>query len=231
MEFRQFTANYGFKHVTSSPYYPQSNGCAERTVKTVKSLLEHSNDPYFALLTYRATPLPWCGYSPAELLMGRKLQANLPMITENIRPDWGSLRKFREMDVDFKQKQKEDYDKRHRVRPLSSIPDDTEVWITSRENAREEPVTGRVSGTGNTPRSYNVNTEGGQVCRNRIHLNICPSTPTTKHSEFSSEKNDDESDYWPSKIPPVMSLPSQRSPVMTRSRSGTAIHPPERLQY
>jgi len=42
-------------------------------VKTVKGLLEHSNDPYKALLSYRATPPPWCGLSPAELLMERKV--------------------------------------------------------------------------------------------------------------------------------------------------------------
>ena len=93
--------------------------------------------------------------------MGRKLQDNLPMIQENIRPGWSFLRKFHEMDANFKQKQKEYYDKRHRVRPLSPIPDNTEVWITSRERARDKPVTGRVIGTGNTPRSYSVNTEGG----------------------------------------------------------------------
>ena len=151
LEFRQFADYYGFKHVTSSPYYPQINGCVERTVKTVKSLLENSNEPYLALLTYRATPLPWCGYSHAELLMERKLQDNLPMIQENIRPGWSFLRKFHEMDANFKQKQKEDYDKRHHVRPLSPIPDDTDVWITSRERARDKPVMGRIIRTGNTP--------------------------------------------------------------------------------
>ena len=38
--------------------------------------------------------------------MGRKLQDNLPMIQENIRPGWSFLRKFHEMDANFKQKQK-----------------------------------------------------------------------------------------------------------------------------
>ena len=160
--------------------------------------------------------------------MGRKLQDNLPMIQENIRPGWSFLRKFHEMDANFMQKQKEDYDKHHRVHPLSPIPDNTEVWITSREHARDKPVMGRVIGTGNTPRSYSVNTEGGRVLRNSIHLNVCPSTPTT---EFSTEKDCDENDCLSSKTNPVISVPCQRSPIMTCSRTGTAIHPPERLKY
>uniref|UniRef100_A0A1X7V3Y6 Integrase catalytic domain-containing protein n=1 Tax=Amphimedon queenslandica TaxID=400682 RepID=A0A1X7V3Y6_AMPQE len=55
--------------VTSSPHYPQSNGLVGRAVKTVKSLLETSQDVYLALLTYGFRPLLWCQLSPAELLM------------------------------------------------------------------------------------------------------------------------------------------------------------------
>jgi len=72
-EMKEFAELYGFEHITSSPHYPRSNGLVERNVKTVKSLLEHSPDPYLALLSYRATPLPFCGLSPAELSMGRPI--------------------------------------------------------------------------------------------------------------------------------------------------------------
>ena len=58
--------------MTSSSHYPQSNGLAERTVKTVKKLISNTDHPLLSLLlSYRATPLPWCGLSPAKLLMGR----------------------------------------------------------------------------------------------------------------------------------------------------------------
>jgi len=72
-EIHQFSKSYGFKHITTSPYYPQANGLAERAVRTAKQLLQHSPDPYKALLNYRATPMPWCSFSPAELLMGRRI--------------------------------------------------------------------------------------------------------------------------------------------------------------
>ena len=35
-EFQQFAKAYGFRHVTSSPRYPQSNGFVEAAVKIVK---------------------------------------------------------------------------------------------------------------------------------------------------------------------------------------------------
>nr|XP_022904550.1 uncharacterized protein K02A2.6-like [Onthophagus taurus] len=37
--FNNFAMTYKFKHITSSPYFPQSNGCAERAVAVAKQLL------------------------------------------------------------------------------------------------------------------------------------------------------------------------------------------------
>ena len=68
-----FADAHGFTHRTSSPRYPQSSGVSERAVKTIKGLLKKSDDQYETLLAYRATPLS-NGYSPAEILMGRKLR-------------------------------------------------------------------------------------------------------------------------------------------------------------
>ena len=83
--FTQFATDYGFYHQTSSPNHPQSNGEAERAVQTVKSILNKAEDPYLGLLAYRVAPLA-NGYSPAELLMGRKPRSTVPMIPELYKP-------------------------------------------------------------------------------------------------------------------------------------------------
>ena len=85
-EFQEFSEDWGFHHVTSSPGYPQSNGQSERTVQTVKSMLEKADDPYKALLSYRNTPLDEVNLSPSQMLMGRRLRTQIPMTREMLKP-------------------------------------------------------------------------------------------------------------------------------------------------
>ena len=85
-DMKELASTYGFQHITSSPYYPLSNGLAERMVKTVKSLLRDTSDPYLALLSYRAIPLSWCNYSPYELLMGRRVKTDIPQTADYLIP-------------------------------------------------------------------------------------------------------------------------------------------------
>ena len=114
-EFRKFSTSYNFNHQTSSPFHPQGNGEAERAVRTVKSLLKDCKDPHLVLLSYRTTPLPFCHYSPAQLLMGRRLCSAIPILPEALVPNWPDLKQFREIDDKYKQKLKKQFDRRHRV--------------------------------------------------------------------------------------------------------------------
>ena len=81
-EFKKFSEDCGFHHVTSSPGYPQSNGQSERTVQTVKSMIEKADDPYKALLSFRNTPLEDVNLSPSQMLMERRLRTQIPMTRE-----------------------------------------------------------------------------------------------------------------------------------------------------
>ena len=112
-EFAQFASSYRFSHVTSSPRYAQSNGHVERAVLTIKGMLKKSKDPYLAVLSYRATPHPWCGRSPAELCMGRNICSTVPQTKSLLTPQWLYLPEFRKRNADFKEKQKVQFNRRH----------------------------------------------------------------------------------------------------------------------
>jgi len=161
-EFAVFAKLYNFTHTTSSPLYPQSNGQAERAVQTLKKILCQSEDVCQGLLSYRTTPMPWCNLSPAELLMGRKLRSLLPMTDQQLIPQWPYLPEFKRTNQLFKNNQKRNFDKHYRTSECPTLPNNSEVWVTS----GREPVRGRVVAAADTPRSYLVNTPSGVIRRN-----------------------------------------------------------------
>ncbi|CAB3999682.1 retrotransposon-like family member retr-1, partial [Paramuricea clavata] len=71
----------------TNPYYPKSNGLAEKAVQTVKRLLTKvkadGENPYLSLLDYRNTPIDDVG-SPSQLLMSRRLKSILPTTTSQL---------------------------------------------------------------------------------------------------------------------------------------------------
>ena len=85
--YHRLSTEYGFKHVTCSPNYPKSNGFIESQVKIVKRVLEKAqrsnSDPNIALLCLRSAPVDNKLPSPAELLLGRQIQDNLPRKIKN----------------------------------------------------------------------------------------------------------------------------------------------------
>ena len=80
-KYRAFLHKYRIKRKTSSPYHPQSNGLAEAMVKVVKSLIRKCHrsqqDLAMGLLNLRNSPIKGIA-SPAQILLGHKLQDELP---------------------------------------------------------------------------------------------------------------------------------------------------------
>ena len=150
--YAKFARDDQFKHTTSSPLYPQSNGEVERAVKTVKALLKKDSDPYQAL-AYRATPLE-VGYSPSELLMSRKLRTTVPITRKQRMPQVLDPVSVRARDEQIKARQKRNFDGHHGARELPPlIPGDT-VWVPDR--GTEARVKEEVA-----PHSYEITTGDG----------------------------------------------------------------------
>ena len=150
--FKEFATQYSFTHITSSPQFPQANGAAKRAVRTIKDLLNKSDDPYYflAILTYRSTPLE-NGYSSAELLMGRKLRTTIPTVLQTMKPQLPKMSQLQNREK-IKKRQQRNFNRRHKATKLKPLSKVDTVWLPDR----------KCKGTviqKYAPRSYVVQTE------------------------------------------------------------------------
>lgn len=221
--FRDFSEEYGFTHVTSSPLYPQSNGLVENGVKIVKLLikkaLDSGSDPYLALLNYRDAPLKH-GQSPAELLFNRKLKTRLPVLIESEAGQGNN--KVLHAKQKTKCDQKRHYDKGAKV--LSTLYPKDRVKMHDGKNWNIEARVVK----GVAPRSYDVMTpEGVTYRRNRRHLLLVPQSELveTQEGEDIPQTHTDVSQTAPgAELTPVHTP----EPVEVR-KSGRAVKAPQRL--
>ena len=176
-EFSRFAKDWNFVHQTTSPHYPQANGAAESAVKAAKDMLKQE-DVFLALLSYRSTPIPELGVSPAELMFGRKLRTTLPVAPRNLIPRLCDHEKLKERDEEWKEKQRRWFDSHHGTKPLPELQPDNPVLVKlDGEKGWQTPA--RVINKC-APRSYIVETPRGQVRRNRRNL-----LPTTEDHHAS----------------------------------------------
>ena len=84
---------------------------------------------FLALLTYRATPVPELGASPAELAFKRRLRTTLPSLPGTLSPRIISRDDIQERNEALKRRQKQNYDRHHGVHPLPELQPGDPVLI------------------------------------------------------------------------------------------------------
>ena len=167
VEFAEFTRNYGFTHAMSSPEYPRANGAAECSVQMLKGILQKAEDPYKALLAYRSTPLE-NGYSPAELLFGRRIRSTILALPESLLPKLPDMGGLWKKEAAYSDRIKVNYDRRNRAMPQQPLYPGTPVWMRDMERP------GIVKQALDQPLSYLVETEKGSLRCNRSQLTDDP---------------------------------------------------------
>lgn len=188
MEFQEFAHIWDFCHVTSSPHYPQSNGPAERAVRSAKHLLEKcardGTDVYAALLNLRNIPrdgLP----SPAQRLLSRRTKTLITMTKVMYVPKVET--QVRAALTRTRQRGKKHYDRS--ARPLASLQAGQTVRMqTNRGYDRLATVIGRAP----QPNSYQVQSGDATYVRNRRHLLHTPeqyTPPTTAEASLSTNSD------------------------------------------
>jgi len=84
-----FVKEWSFRHITSSPNYPRSNGKAESAVNAKSIMTKCTADGSYvwrAILDWRNTPTDGVGSSPSQRLMSRRTRMCLPTAFKMLRP-------------------------------------------------------------------------------------------------------------------------------------------------
>ena len=150
------------------------------------------------------------------------MSKNTQCMEDQYKPHWQYLESFKELNAKFKLKQKTAYDRHHRTRSLSPIPEEEEVWVTSGQST----TSGQVRSQADTPCSYIVNTPQGPIRRNRCHLRVVPNSSNTNavHQDGTNPLGT---------VNPTMEYTQQDScnPSRTVTRSMTGTATPDRLRF
>ena len=174
-EFRNFAIEYGFKHRTSSPRFPSSNGLAERCIATAKVLmtkvLESKSDQFLALLDYRNTKTQMFEESPAQRFLGHRTRSSLPIKSSlltlpNREKNMSSMRAAKQVQAHYYNRSAHDKPELHRDDTVRVKVDEKSDWIKGRI-AEVLPY-----------RSYKIQTENNRIFRcNRRHIRFSNEDP------------------------------------------------------
>lgn len=213
---KKFFDDWGIRHKTSSPYYPQSNGKAEVTVKTMKKLIasawkDRSLDEdkvCKGLLQYRNTPCGRDKLSPAQKLFGHPIQDFLPAHHRAFAPEWQKSQELIDQDAHQGETNAKEYHDQH-AKPLKDLDVGRQVAVYNPKTSMWD-IYGKIVEVG-AYRRYRVRTQAGRLLvRNRRFLRI-----RSAASLLASQPREQ---------------PAVRIPVERETRRSTRIRkPPERL--
>lgn len=219
-EFGKFASEWGFKHITSSPHAHWSNGMAEAGVKILKNIINKSSEPILGLMAYRSTPSV-NGYSPSQLLFGRRIRTNIPIQIDRLIPECPDLKIINEKEKQRKQKMASNFNKRHRTRYMSELLPGMRVW----DKILKTYATIKMKR--NEPRSYMLETERGNIIRrNSRHLIVANNNVSNNNMEYYSY-GDEILKQTPEVVTAVPV--SENVNRYYTTRSGRMIRPPNKL--
>ncbi len=223
-EFGMFAEAWGFRHIMSSPNYPQSNGFIERMIQTIKLTLKKAKrsgtDPELALLCVRATPIDHKIGSPTDLLYRRTVRTNLPA---KIRGDEHTVEALRLR----QEQQKTYYDQGAKDRP---------DFCPGQQVGLQDPhslkwMQAKVLERCQEPRSYLVQTQSGatlrrnkQFLRDMTPRDQIPGTPRL----MNATPDNTEDDNLVKHVEMQQNNTTHQCSV-ARDRPKRTVKPPERL--
>lgn len=197
-EFARFSQEWEFNHIITSPTNAQSNGMAERNVQTAKNIfkkvMEENKDIYLALLLYRNMEVDGA-FSPAQILMSRRLRNILPSSYKLLKPEVINTNKYKEFLKD-RQNYNSNYYNCQGTKTLKPINKGTSVVVQTKPGGIWTPgtVIERLR-----DRTYKVKMSTGSILlRNRKFLkpikfsnsNCSQNSPNTLSPEKEKEKEE-----------------------------------------
>lgn len=177
------------------------------------------------MLAYRSTPLE-NGYSPAELLMGRKLRTTVPTTPQAMKPQLPDAIRLQSKDEKIKKRQKRNFDQRHQATDLKPLQKVERVWIPDRKSEGTVTVIGNCA-----PRSYIVETDHqGTYRRNRKMLLPLLSVQKTTKPKMSITTETAKPLHCPVVVIRIVQPPATQqaeNSQFTQTRSGRISKPPD----
>ena len=214
-EFATFSKTWGFKRVTSSPRYPQSNGKAENAVKTVKRLFtkcrESGQSEFLALLDWRNTPSEGIGTSPAQRFFGCRCKTLLPMSESLLHPRYSTEEDTRAINAQ-KQRQQFYYNRQAKSHKPIAPGETVRMRLPGQTTWSAGVCKGLVG-----PRSYEVKVGEGSYRRNHRQLIHADEPPLLDLPQEEPRISQESPVHDQQHTMPTVTTSSSDPPVLRRS--------------